>query len=152
MDTNLLRDESGLDTDSDNESRALKGRVNANSLLQTVEIVGKAIIGEYNQERSNTSILTGRAYVEELLSQNTNKQRFADVFRMPQRVFLDLCEWLERGNHLRSTVNVDIKEQLAMFVWTIGHNKSNRQAKERFQLSGSTVSKYVNPIIIFQVV
>jgi len=114
MDTNLLRDESGSDTDSDNENRALKCRVNANSLLQTVQIVGKAIIGEYNQERSNTSILTGRAYVEELLSQNTNEQRFANVFRMPQRVFLDLCEWWERGNHLRSTVNVDIKEQVAI--------------------------------------
>jgi len=76
MDTNLLRDDSGSDTDSDNENRALKGRVNANSFLQTVQIVGKAIIGEYNQERSNTSILTGRAYVEELLCQNTNKQRF----------------------------------------------------------------------------
>jgi len=104
MDTNLLRDESGLETDSDNKDRALKGRVNANSLLQTVQIVRKAIIGEYNQERSNTSILRGRAYFEELLSQNTNKQRFADVFRMPQSVFLDLCEWWERGNHLRSTV------------------------------------------------
>jgi len=61
MDTNLLRDESGSDTDSDNENRPLKDRVNASSLLQIVPIVSKAIIGEYNQEGSHRSILTGRA-------------------------------------------------------------------------------------------
>ena len=152
MYTNILRDKSGSDTDSDNENRPLKDRVNASSLLQIVQIFSKAIIGEYNQEGSHISILTGRAYVEKFLSQNTNQQRFADVFGMPQWVFLDLCEWLERGNYLKSIVNIDVKEQVATFVWTIDHNRSNWDVKERFQLSWSTLSNYVNPIIIFQVV
>jgi len=50
-------------------------------------------------------------------------------------VFLDLCEWLERGNYLKSIVNIDVKEQVATFVWTIDHNRSNWDVKERFQLS-----------------
>ena len=141
MDANSIRYQSGSDSDSESDDEKQKGKVNSNSLLQTVQVVGEVVIGEYSLERSRTSILTGRAYVRELLDVKTSKTRFYEVFRMPRGVFLALCSWLETGGHLRSTAKIDIEEQVAMFVWTVGHNASNRDVQERFQHSGEPVSR-----------
>ena len=50
---------------------------------------------------------------------------------MPREIFLQLCQWLEDKGLLTLTRLVDVDEQVAMFVWTIGHNASNRNVQER---------------------
>jgi len=104
MDLTIIPDHCSSDSDSDTVNEGQQGRVNANTLLQIVQIVGETIVGKYSLRRSDPLRLTGGVYVEELLSEDTNIQRFLDVFRMPRRVFLQLVGWLKAKGFLRCTV------------------------------------------------
>lgn len=134
-------DESCSDTDSESSDEDLaytSGQINLLNIIANVEEYAN---DHFEVERIRTSVLTGRAYVEELLSVRTKESRFHEVFRMSKCVFLQLCDLLEEGGHLRSTIHVSVTEQLAIFLWTVSHNGSNRLVQERFQHSGDTISR-----------
>jgi len=72
-----------------------------------------------------TSSLKGKQYIPELLAPSTNSRRVLEVLRMSCEIFLELCQWLEDRGLLTSTRFVNVDEQVAIFVWTIGHNATN---------------------------
>jgi hypothetical protein len=88
-----------------------------------------------------TSILTGRRYLNELL--NGHPRRFQEVLFMKKDTFQRLCLLLS-GVGLRDTLNVQIDEQVAIFLFITRHNASNRATQEQFQHSGETISRYVS--------
>lgn len=57
---------------------------------------------------------------------------------------LRLVDWMEVRGLLSATRYVSVAEQLAIFLFMVGHNNSNRAAQERFQHSGETISRLVS--------
>lgn len=90
----------------------------------------------------HTSILRGRAWVQELL--DGNPRRIHDILGVRKHVFVTLAESLRLHGGLSDTKHVDVEEQLAIFLYTVVRNDSNRGIAERFQRSGDTISKYVS--------
>ena len=92
-----------------------------------------------------TSSLSGREYIQELLTCN-HSERVQEVLRMKLKVFKFLREELKPCG-LRDSKYITIDEQLAMFLYTVAQNASNRDVQERFQHSGETVSRYFNAVL-----
>jgi hypothetical protein len=93
-----------------------------------------------------TSSLSGEAYVNELIMCN-NPRRIQEVLRMKLEVFQFLCTELKNKGGLTPSRYVGIKEQVAMFLYTIAHSRSNREVQERFQHSGETISRHFHSVL-----
>jgi hypothetical protein len=65
---------------------------------------------------------------------------------MKLEVFDFLCKEL-RSCGLHDSQYIMVEEQLAMFLYTVTRNASNRDIQERFQHSGETVSCYFGIIL-----
>ena len=91
------------------------------------------------KQRCRTSILTGRMYIQELLTGHS--RRFKEVARMQLPTFSAICQDLRKVG-LADTLAISVEEQLAMFLSITGHRWSNRNVQERFQHSGETVHRY----------
>jgi len=91
------------------------------------------------KQRCRTSILTGRMYIQELLTGHSG--RFKEVARMQLPTFSAICQDLRKAD----TLAISVEEQLAMFLSITGHRWSNRNVQERFQHSGETVHRYTLP-------
>ena len=88
----------------------------------------------------HTSILTGDAWRQELFG-TRNPHRFRDQMGMNKHVFEALVSKLSELTFLESGKFVSVHEKLAIFLYTVVRNLSNRKVHERFQHSGSTISK-----------
>jgi len=85
----------------------------------------------------NTSILTGKLYVQELLS--GHEVAFLEVMRMRKHVFRLLCEEVRRVGLVNSK-NMEVEEMLAIFLYIMGQNVTQRLAENRFQRSIATIN------------
>ena len=92
----------------------------------------------------HTSILTGMMYVNEVL--DGHECRCKREFRMETFVFRAFVKLL-RDKELLQDGQMLIEEQVAMFLYTLAKNASNRTVQERFQRSGDTVSRYFHSVI-----
>ena|SRR5436190_24249952 len=63
----------------------------------------------------NTSVLTGQAWVRELLA--GHPRRFHNMLGMSKRVFFKLCIELHVHSGLCNTRHLSLEEQLAMFLY-----------------------------------
>nr|CAD1838348.1 unnamed protein product [Ananas comosus var. bracteatus] len=61
--------------------------------------------------------------------------------------FFSLTDIMRDRNLLKDTLYVTIKEQLAMFLHTVGHRPKNRIVKIEFIRSGETISRYFSTIL-----
>jgi hypothetical protein len=65
--------------------------------------------------------------VKELLAETVNRRRAFEVLRMPSSSFVQLAKWcVQQGVLCRSRKRVTIEEQLAIFLYIMGHNSSNK--------------------------
>jgi len=132
---------SDSDSDSNNSQRDIvRCQMNGSQLLHIVANIEELIHHRFGARPMRNSILTGQAYLAELLSINTQEQRFQEVFRMSRKVSYKLCNILEASGYLRSTKHI-ANEQVAMFIWTVSHNRSSREVQERFQHGAGSVSE-----------
>ena len=65
-----------------------------------------------------------------------------NMFRMDKKLFFNLSTLLRTRGLLQDTDQVTVEEQLAIFLYTIGHNVRNRIVGMNFLRSGETVSRY----------
>jgi hypothetical protein len=93
----------------------------------------------------NTSILSGQAWLDELL-QSQNPRRFYDRLGMKPHVFQKLVSVLEDRGLIEETKHMTTGEQVAIFLFTIITGNSVRKIEERFQRSPDTISKSVDLI------
>lgn len=56
---------------------------------------------------------------------------------MNTNVFLHFYEILESKNLLRSTINLSVEEEVAIFLPIVGHNERNRVMQRQFQISNA---------------
>ncbi|KNE97466.1 hypothetical protein PSTG_09300 [Puccinia striiformis f. sp. tritici PST-78] len=93
----------------------------------------------------NDAPFTGDAYVKHLL--NGNRLRAQSMLRLSIDVFR-ICsdELLSLGVEPVSKL-LGMDEQLAIFLYIVGQNGTNRQTQDRFQHSGETISRVFHHII-----
>jgi hypothetical protein len=61
--------------------------------------------------------------------------------------FVELCKILSKKNLVRETINVSIKEQVVIFLHTIGHNVRFRVVAGRFHRSVETIHRYFRVVL-----
>ncbi|KAM0006005.1 putative harbinger transposase-derived nuclease domain-containing protein [Helianthus debilis subsp. tardiflorus] len=66
--------------------------------------------------------------------------------RMNRACFIKLCETLNTFGGLKPNRNMDIDEQVAIFLHIIAHNVKNRVMRCRFHRSGDTISRCVTRV------
>lgn len=94
----------------------------------------------YEKQPYHTSILSGEAWVQELL--NGHPKRIRCELGVTQQVFQQLIHELHTMGYMR-TRYVSLEEQLAIFLYTSVTGLTTRHVGERFQRSNATVSKLV---------
>ncbi|PPD90871.1 hypothetical protein GOBAR_DD12175 [Gossypium barbadense] len=67
--------------------------------------------------------------------------------RMNRTAFFKLCEMLESIGGLKSSRNMLVDEQVAMFLHIISHHLKNRVIKHHFRRSGETVSRAFHSVL-----
>jgi hypothetical protein len=83
-----------------------------------------ALIGDAPQPVRDSE-LTGHAYVQEVLKGHPT--RFLELMRMPKETFLALRDLtIERGLLEDTKKGFTVEEQLAIFLFTVGHGASNK--------------------------
>lgn len=112
------------------------------------ELVLMGIISDYIDNHitkipCRTLALTGELWVQDVLT--GNPRRCQEQFRMPVSTFEALEKWAYQHTEIqdsRKRQGISAREKLAIFLWTAGRGASNREAQERFQHSGETISRY----------
>jgi hypothetical protein len=107
----------------------------AGFLIHGLEEVGE-LVPANDKQPCRTSILSGSAYVQELLEGHV--VRFQETLGMQKATFRALCHCL-RLLGLNDSQYVAVEEQVSMFLTLTRYNHSNRILQERFQHSGETV-------------
>ncbi|PPD93831.1 hypothetical protein GOBAR_DD09137 [Gossypium barbadense] len=86
-----------------------------------------------------------RDYVKRLVY--ASDETCIEQVRMNRTAFLKLCEMLESIGGLKSSRNMLVDEQVAMFLHIISHHLKNRVIKHHFRRSGETVSKAFHSVL-----
>ncbi|KNE92679.1 hypothetical protein PSTG_13892 [Puccinia striiformis f. sp. tritici PST-78] len=89
--------------------------------------------------------LSGEDYTITILQGNPCQT--LDVFRVTTPTFMFICRELLSVQMEPVSKLLQIEEQLAIFLYILGHNNSNRQAQDRFQHSGQTISKVFRHVL-----
>lgn len=104
------------------------------------------VYGNYiPKELGRGSASTGAKFVDEVL--NGQNKHCLENFRMDKHVFYKLCDILQAKGLLRHTNRIKIEEQLAIFMFIIGHNLRTRAVQELFRYSGETISRHFNNVL-----
>ncbi|KAG8382503.1 hypothetical protein BUALT_Bualt05G0084000 [Buddleja alternifolia] len=70
-----------------------------------------------------------------------------EQLRMDRNCFGRLCMLLRDVGGLKPTRNVQINEQVAIFLHILGHHTKNRIVKQSYKRSGYTISKHFNSVL-----
>ncbi|KDP25979.1 hypothetical protein JCGZ_22709 [Jatropha curcas] len=103
------------------------------------------IFGNYMPKELSISLANGTKFVDEVLSGQSD--RCLENFRMDKQVFYKLCDILQAKGLLRHTNRIKIEEQIAIFLFIIGHNLRTRAVQELFRYSGETISRHFNNVL-----
>jgi hypothetical protein len=112
----------------------------------TVAVMVSAIIATameiisalYDKQDYHTSVLSGQAWVLELI--NGHPDRIRCELGVSHRVFDHLLSNLREIGH-KDSRHVKLEEQLAIFLYTCVTGLSIRHVGERFQRANNTISK-----------
>jgi hypothetical protein len=107
--------------------------------LTTVGVVLQTSEVRYNPKPYHTSILTGEAWVNEMI--DGHPDRLMDNTGVRKHVFNRLKKELVQKGGLMARRHVGITEQIGTFLYQLVTNLSVRKMAERFQRSNETISK-----------
>ncbi|KAF3776597.1 hypothetical protein EJ110_NYTH47760 [Nymphaea thermarum] len=88
----------------------------------------------------------GIQFVDNII--NGHPRNCLDLMCMDRNSFITLCNMLKERNLVEDGRAINVKEQVVIFLLTVGHNERNRACQYTFQPSGQTISKYVNVNVI----
>ncbi|KAG8481572.1 hypothetical protein CXB51_026543 [Gossypium anomalum] len=86
-----------------------------------------------------------RDYVKRLVY--ASDETCIEQVRMDRTTFFKLCEMLQTLGELKSSRNMLVDEQVAMFLHIISHHLKNRVIKHHFNRSGETVSRSFHNVL-----
>ena len=140
-----MADQDQLDQDeSDNEEmqeiqrRRLALLSSAVAVIAVCQTVIELVTPLIDRTPYHTSILSGEAWVQELLTGHPGRIR--NELGVYRQTFLALVQTLQDAG-IRSSRHVTIEEQAAIFLYTAVTGLSSTHVGERFQRSPSTIQK-----------
>ena len=83
---------------------------------------------------------SGETWIREIL--DGHESRCMINFRMSKMVFTSLLRVLETRYNLQTSRNISSSEMLGIFLYILGTGAKVSQCRERFQRSGSTISRH----------
>lgn len=92
------------------------------------------------------SSLRGIDKVNELL-RNTDENAMFNKVRMGPRAFMILCEILTERGLLQPSNNMNVPEQLFVFLTIISQSQTNRESQDVWQHSGETISRRFSEVL-----
>ncbi|KAK6141246.1 hypothetical protein DH2020_025001 [Rehmannia glutinosa] len=95
-------------------------------------------LGHYSESKSTK-------FVEDVLK--GPNESCLENFRMDKQLFYKLCDMLRTRGLLRHTNRIKIEEQLAIFMFIVGHNLRTRAVQDLFRYSGETISRHFNNVL-----
>ena len=102
--------------------------------------------GKRRSKRSRTKRTSNvTKFVDQVL--NGTNEACMENFRMDKHVFYKLCDIFQTRGLLKHTSRIKIEEQLAIFMYIIGHNLRTRAVQELFKYSGETISRHFNNVL-----
>ena len=108
-------------------------------------VIAGAVQATQNSERIRTSPLSGKMYVEELLTSGHPRRCF-EVLRMSLETFFALRDWLVLHTSLKSSrkrAGISVEEKLVIFLHIVARGATNRDCCERFNCSTFTISRSI---------
>ncbi|KAG2400089.1 uncharacterized protein HKW66_Vig0100570 [Vigna angularis] len=84
---------------------------------------------------------------QELMSYLVHTTQCRDIIRMGQEAFINLCERLRSTGLVKDAIRSTVEEQVAQFLYIVGHNVKNRSVAFFFHRSGATVSKFFHNVL-----
>jgi hypothetical protein len=106
-------------------------------VMITIVIAVLPLLLEDDPIPQHTSILTGRAYYDELMD-SQSEPLFRTACRMDRGTFVKFVQMLQEHGNLQSGRSVNAGQKLMIFIYVCS-GFSNRQAASRFQHSGDTI-------------
>ena len=76
-----------------------------------------------------------------------NEKRCVNMFRMNKETLYSLCGDLEEKYGLVESCKMSVLEKLCICLYILSLGAANRQAQERFQRSGETVSRVFHEVM-----
>ncbi|KAK6142304.1 hypothetical protein DH2020_022652 [Rehmannia glutinosa] len=95
-------------------------------------------LGHYSESKSTK-------FVEDVLK--GPNESCLENFQMDKQLFYKLCDMLRTRGLLRHTNRIKIEEQLAIFMFIVGHNLRTRAVQDLFRYSGETISRHFNNVL-----
>jgi hypothetical protein len=108
------------------------------AVIASVLAVGALILEDIRSRRRTREPHVNRdfereSYINSILC--SGDQHCINQIRMRPISFFELCKILSENNLVRESINMSIKEQVVIFLHTIGHNVRFRVAAGRFHRS-----------------
>ena len=120
-----------------------KIRANFLVIIASVLAVGALILEDIRSRRFRTREphvnrdFERESYINSILC--SGDEHCINQIRMRPISFFELCKILFENNLVRETINMSIKEQVVIFLHTIGHNVRFRVAAGRFHRLVETI-------------
>ncbi|EOY18929.1 Retrotransposon protein, putative [Theobroma cacao] len=105
----------------------------------------KRIVATRRVRSYNLDFYANREYVMRLVHDN-DFSCIAQV-RMNKHTFVKLCEMLENIGGLKSTRNMLVDEQVAIFLYIIAHHLKSQVIRQKFKRSSKTISRHFNKVL-----
>lgn len=84
---------------------------------------------------------------DKLMHKLINSGESHEIIRMNSQAFLNLCQKLESDGGLQSTKRIGIHEQVARFLYILGHNVKHRPIGFFFDRGRGTISRDFNKVL-----
>ncbi|KAL2344127.1 hypothetical protein Fmac_005412 [Flemingia macrophylla] len=115
------------------------------SLMESSEEENDGVSGNHVPKELSCLASNGVKFIDEVLDGKNGC--CLENFRMDKHVFCKLCDILQAKGLLHHTNRIKIEEQLAIFMFIIGHNLRTRAVQELFHYSGETISRHFNNVL-----
>ena len=101
-----------------------------------------------NPRNLRNSILQGPDYVQEVLNEMAGDTRLRQLTGLSRELFDRFVEKVTHTEIVREGANVTIQESCVIFLAIMHLRLSNRQAQERFQHSGHTITQSFRAVLL----
>jgi hypothetical protein len=78
---------------------------------------------------------------------NSNDIEYVNMLRMRRAPFFHLVNLFRERNLLRDSIHSCVKEQVAMFLYVVGHNQRFRVVHHNWRRCVETISRYFNEVL-----
>ena len=93
----------------------------------------------------HTSILNGATYVHEALTGHEVLCEWR--FHMERSIFQALAQKLRENHLLQDARYISVQEQVAIFLYAVSKNATNRTLQDRFQHGADSISTYFHAVL-----